>query len=211
MRVVTSGTQVASTPGRPPRGSGKPSTQNKQVRVRFTAYSCLTLAGATNTYSGKAVCTYTTAPDAKWMAPGSNSRTAPALKITKVATSGTTVTVTTSTAHKLGVGNWVTFGTGSPTALRSTVWRVATVPTTTTFTLELPDAATVSGTGGSVSWTPDSCPPAGTFPFAGCMTVNYDVASLNNAGGPDYNLVGPYLPPSEECPAGNTACWMILY
>ena len=211
MRVVTSGTQVASTPGRNPRGSGKPSQQNTQVRVRFTAYSCRTLAGTTNTYSGTAVCIYTTAPDAKWMAPGSNSRTAPALKITKVATSGTTVTVTTSTAHNLGVGNWVTFGTGSPSALRSTVWRVATVPSTTTFTLELPAAATVTGTSGSVSWTPDSCPPAGTYPFAGCMTVNYDVATLNNAGGPSYNLVGPYLPPSNECPAGNTACWMILY
>ena len=211
MRVITSGTQVASTPGRNPRGSGKPSQQNKQVRVRFTAYSCLTLAGATNTYSGKAVCTYTTAPDAKWMAPGSNSRTAPALKITKVATSGTTVTVTTSTAHKLGVGNWVTFGTGSPTALRSTVWRVATVPTTTTFTLELPAAATVTGTSGSVSWTPDSCPPFGTYPFAGCTAVVIDSATVNNAGGPSYNLVGPYLPPSNECPAGNTACWMILY
>ncbi|CAB4944097.1 MAG: hypothetical protein F2842_05255 [Actinobacteria bacterium] len=211
MRVVTSGTQVASTPGRNPRGSGKPSRQNKQVRVRFTAYACLTSAGVAIQYSSKAVCSYTTAPDTKWLAPGSNSRSAPSLKVTKVASSGTTVTVTTSSTHALAVGNWVTFGTGSPSALTGKVWRVATVPTATTFTVELSTAASVSGSSGRVSWTPDSCPPSTTFPYAGCITVVIDSATVNNSGGPSYNVVGPYLPPSPECPAGEAACWMILF
>jgi hypothetical protein len=85
-----------------------------------------------------------------WYVPASytNSNFTTAVSVSSISTGSTTVTVTTSAAHYLVVGDIVTIsGLTSGAANANGTWIVASTPSSTTFTILVQTAPTGTGTG----------------------------------------------------------------
>lgn len=192
------------------RQGGK--TGKKGTFFRFVSYPC------TATYNGTGICTQTTAPDLIWSPPGQKISiftggratvvSTAALAISSVSVSGSTATVTTSSAHGLSPGYRVAVSGVTPTGYAGSTINVASVPSTTAFTYTVASGlGTPVVSSGKVTWLSDSCPPRGTYPWVGCMTVKF--ATTTSTGSPSYAVVGPFLPPDCTDPTSG-ACWAIL-
>ena len=213
LRVITTAIATGTCPATSRTGCKNGGKVAKATNFfRFTSYPCAAQ------YNGAGVCTLTTAPEATWVPPGqtiklypngvSTRSTAVAQTISRIAASGTTVTVTTSAAHGLIAGQQASISGVTPAGYLGPV-RIASVPSTTTFTYSLASAlaAPVLGTG-KVTWLPDSCPPPSIYPWAGCMTVKFDPTSTNTVV-PEYTVVGPLIG-TLDCGVDQSACWAIL-